>query len=111
MDRTITPVESKLNANKLYKLVASIIGLFLSLNMKAQITDTIQRRPIIELNPLPIGNVRVSDAPKCAIDHTETLISGKLGGVCIQRVTTNNDQIDLKNKFFNRIEDIMRIKS
>jgi hypothetical protein len=109
MDRIITPVENKLNANKLYKFIASIIGLFLSLNVKAQTTDTIQRRPIIELNPLPTGNVRVSDAPKCTIDKPEQFLLGRIGGVCIlPTVVDDKSKIALKNRVFNRIEDILQ---
>ncbi len=95
------------------RFLATLLGVFLSFGAKGQTTDSSKIKPLIEISPLsvlkPTTLITQQTDTKCEIKETEQLLQGRVGGVSIQ-IIENADKSKnlLKNKVFNRVEDILR---
>lgn len=108
-DRFILPLANSSKISRFTKFIASVIGIFLSLTAKSQSIDSIQRKPLVEINPLPTGSMRQQTKTAPMVEKSEQFLQGKMGGVCIlPTVEEDKSKAILKNRVFNRIEDILR---
>ena len=112
-DRIIKDVVISKKSYRLSKFIASLFGLFLSFSSNAQVADTSNIKPVVEISPLPLNKPskvvsNQSNLPSKTKYHVEALLQGRIGGICIQEIEEDKSKKALKNNFLNRIEDIVR---
>ncbi len=95
------------------RIIASLVGIFLSFGANAQTSDSSKTKPLMEISPLsvlkPITFTYKQTNTKCEIKEAEQMLQGTVGGVSIQIIEVDDKSKNvLKNKVFNRIEDILR---
>jgi hypothetical protein len=111
IDRLIQPLPKERRFHHFHRIVATVVGLFLSMSGKTQSSDSLKLKPITEISPLKAKLISLTATTKLKHKHTLeaqfiTLEASMSGFTCIKPVEIYKNE-SLLNTFNYSIKDFL----